>query len=64
MGKLVLQASVQGAMRARITKGARCHTSRQAFATHLLEAGYDSRRVQELPGHTELNTTTMIYTHG
>jgi integrase/recombinase XerD len=63
LSKRAVQKLVKvAAERAGIKKNVKVHTLRHSFATHLLEAGVDIRKIQMLLGHADLSTT-QIYAH-
>jgi len=53
----------QAALSTGIPKPIHCRAFRDAFAAHLLAAGYTVRTVQELLGHKDVGTTLDRYTH-
>ncbi len=58
-----LGSQVHGIIRsAGIGKSGSCHLFRHTFATLLLENGCDVRYVQEMLGHSKMETTA-VYTH-
>jgi integrase/recombinase XerD len=63
MSKFAAQDALRRVLRElNVKKRISVHTLRHSYATHLLEAGVNIRRIQQYLGHSSLNTT-MIYLH-
>ena len=60
--KVLWEACVLAAQRARLRKRVSPHLVRHSYATHLLEAGADLRTIQLLLGHVKLEHT-VLYLH-
>jgi integrase len=60
--KLIQNAMKKAVTSAGIVKHASVHTLRHSFATHILLAGFNIRKIQEPLGHKKVETT-MSYTH-